>query len=329
MITKVSFVFKPVTDILLMFVGPIIIGGYIYYWLRPIVRKLSKGRFKKYKGLISIVVILLFISVFVVIISSLGVNLKSEFEKVILKESSSDKYLQGAKDYLDKLNIDSSYLNKYFDQFKEWINNLLKNVPGMFSEVGNFFTQLILVPFVLFYLLKEEDEIKVEIEKILPENHKKEEINLLKKLDSVLQTYIVGQLLVALIIGILMFIGYLFIKMPNALLMASFSVITAVIPLIGAFLGIVPALFISLTIGIDMFIKIIILSVIVQQLEGNLITPNLMGSRLNIHPFVIMAVVIISINLLGLFGGFIGIPLYLVISILLKEVYKTRKKEKI
>lgn len=327
--SKVYYIFEPVFDILIMFVGPVIIGGFIYYWLRPITRKLSKGKFKKYKGLISIVVILVFFIFISVVISLSGVKLKEEFQSFVYQIVDEDSgIINNINSELSKINIDMSMFNKYVGEMKEKIIDFLSNVPKMFSSIGDFATQITLIPFVLFYLLKEEDEIAYSIKNRLNSKYKEDELDLLKDLDSVLSTYIVGQLLVALIIGALMFIGYLIIKMPNPLLLATFSVVTAVIPLIGAFLGIIPALFLSLTIGFDMFIKVIVLSIIVQQLEGNLITPNLMGKRLNIHPFIVMIVIIISINLLGIFGAFIGIPLYLLISISIKEIIKMRKKYK-
>lgn len=328
--TKIDYVFKPVINLIVMFIGPVIISGFIYYWLRPISRGLTRGKLYKYKGLISILVIILFFSVFIFVLSLSGSVLKDQFQDTIFNMTNNQvDYLSLIEDNLAKYKIDINFY-KYLEEGKDYLMKVLTNLPNMFSGIGNFTTQLILVPFILFYLLKEEDQIGSKILGAIPKAYKREGTELARSLDGILSTYIVGQLLVALVIGVLMFIGYLLIKMPNALLMASFSIITAVIPMVGAFLGILPAILIALTIDLSLAIKVIVLSIVVQQLEGNLITPNLMGTRLNIHPFIIMIVVIVSINLLGLFGAFIGIPLYLVISILVKELVKfNRNKKKI
>lgn len=333
-ITKISYLFKPIIDLGFMFLGPIIIGGFIYYWLRPLTRKLASGKMKKYKGLISIGVIILFFMVLVIVLSSAGGVLTEQLQDTIMKISQDETdYMKLIEEKLADFNLDSSFYKKYIEEGKNYLLKLASNIPGifsgLFSGIGNFTTQLLLVPFILFYLLKDEDEIANNLKAKFPSKYKNQARELFQQLDGVLSTYIVGQLLVALIIGVLMFFGYLIIKMPNAFLMASFSVVTAVIPFIGAFIGILPAIIIALTVDFGLAIKIVILSIIVQQIEGNFITPNFMGSRLNIHPFIVMIVVIISINLLGLFGAFIGIPLYLVITILTKALIKFKKsKEK-
>lgn len=326
--TKVDYVFKPIVSLIAMFIGPVIIAGFIYYWLRPITRSLTRGKLYKYKGLISILVIILFFSIFIFALSLSGSVLKDQFQDTIFNMTNNQvDYLSLIEENLAKYKIDINFY-KYLEEGKDYLIKVLTNLPNMFSGIGNFTTQLILVPFILFYLLKEEDQIGSKILGIIPKAYKGQGAELARNLDGILSTYIVGQLLVALVIGVLMFIGYLIIKMPNALLMASFSIITAVIPMVGAFLGILPAILIALTIDLSLAIKVVVLSIVVQQLEGNLITPNLMGNRLNIHPFIIMIVVIVSINLLGLFGAFIGIPLYLVISILLKELVKFKRSKK-
>ncbi len=112
--SKVYYIFEPVFDILIMFVGPVIIGGFIYYWLRPITRKLSKGKFKKYKGLISIVVILVFFIFISVVISLSGVKLKEEFQSFVYQIVDEDSgIINNINSELSKINIDMSMFNKY------------------------------------------------------------------------------------------------------------------------------------------------------------------------------------------------------------------------
>ena len=69
-----------------------------------------------------------------------------------------------------------------------------------------------------------------------------------------------------------------------------------------------------------MIVKVIVVSVIVQQLEGNIITPNIMGSKLNIHPFVVIVAVMVCANLFGVLGALIASPLYMCIKIIVKGI---------
>ena len=69
MMSQVGYIFKPLFDIIGMFLGPLIIGGFVYYWIRPVTRKLSQGKLAKHKGLVSVVSMLLFFTILIVVIS--------------------------------------------------------------------------------------------------------------------------------------------------------------------------------------------------------------------------------------------------------------------
>lgn len=328
--TKVDDSIMPVIEIIGMLTIPIILGTFIYYALRPIV-KLLGDKFG-HKGIFAFLTIIVFLGIFTVIIIFGGAAVKAQFEDAfVLNQDKLNEY----KDFLDKkiqqVAPDLNVFGKLYENAQKYITNISKGVGsslmGIFSSIGNIGTQIVLIFFVLFYLLKEDDEFVEKANSKIPDKHKNEILSMEKRINDILSTYINGQLLVALVIGTLMFIGYLIIGMPNALLMASFSLITSIIPLIGPFLGVLPAILIALTIDFTLVIKISITALIVQQLEGNLITPNIMGSRLKLHPLAVIFIVIISVKLMGVLGAFIGIPLYLILVAIGKTMYKIAKKE--
>ena len=218
-------------------------------------------------------------------------------------------------------------LERINNNIKEFLSSIGSNAMGIFSSVGSFTTQVILTPFILFYLLKDDKIFKEKLFSKIPKKYKRELEKLANKIDLILSTYINGQLLVASVIGGLMFIGYLIIGMPNALLMALFSLLTSVIPLIGPLLGVLPALLIALTIDFGLAIKIVITAIIVQQLEGSFITPKIMGDKLKLHPLAVIVIVIVSIQLFGILGAFIGTPLFLVTVNIIKTLYKINKSK--
>lgn len=107
--------------------------------------------------------------------------------------------------------------------------------------------------------------------------------------------------------------------------------ITNLIPFIGPFLGALPAVLIAITIDWKMILKVVALAFIIQQAEGDFITPKIVGDKLKIHPLAVIFIILISVHLFGIFGAFIGVPLYLILSILIKAVISIRndnKKEK-
>lgn len=328
--TKVDDSIRPVIEVVGMLIVPLILGTFLYYALRPIV-KFFGDRFG-HKGIFAFLSIILFLGIFVVISIFGGSAVKDQFDDAfIINQDKLTEYRDFLDNKLQDIAPDLNIFGKLYENAQKYITNIGKGlgsgVVGVFSSIGNIGTQIVLMFFVMFYLLKEDDKFVYKAKEKLPKKHKGELLKMTERINEILSTYINGQLLVALFIGVFMFIGYLIIGMPNALLMGSFSLITAVIPFIGAFLGILPALLIALTIDFSMVVKIIVLTLVVQQVESNLVTPNIMGSKLELHPLLVIFIVIISVKLMGILGAFIGIPLYLTLVTIGKTIYRITKNK--
>ena len=86
---------------------------------------------------------------------------------------------------------------------------------------------------------------------------------------------------------------------------------------------------IGVTINTTMLIKIILAVIIVQQIEGDSITPRIIGNKLNLHPLSVILIVIISVTIFGILGAFIGIPLFVILSVIIKSIYKIYMMKKL
>lgn len=318
---KISFLIMPFYGIFRTILMPIIISLFLYYALRPIIRRFYNKKVPKGLIIILTLVVLTFIIALIIVYGGTVIThqFQSSFKISLEKLTSSQTYItEKIRAYVPDFEFSQNTLSS--------INNLLKkfagNVGSLFSGISNVGTQVILIPFILFYMLKDDKSFSAGFIKIMPQKYRAIIRNMLEDIDKVLSIYISGQLLVGLVIGVLMFIGYLIIGMPNALLMGFFSMITSVIPMIGAFLGIIPAILLALTLDLSMIIKVVIVAIIVQQIEGNFITPNIVGNKLKIHPLAVIFIIIIGVSLFGFAGAFIGIPLYLTIKIFLEGMYK-------
>lgn len=327
LLDRVSFLLSPIVTISKTVLTPIIISLFLYYVLRPVVRMFDRTKINKS------LVILLIIASFTFIISVIVVyggsvvthQFQSSFSSSLNKILNSQTFIaEKIKEVIPDFELSQNTLGS--------INNIVRkfagNMGSVFSSLGNIGTQAILIPFILFYMLRDDRSFAESFIKIIPQKYRALVRTTLIDVDNILSIYISGQLLVALVIGMLMFIGYLIIGMPNALLMSFFATITSVIPFIGPFLGILPALLISLTINFSMLIKIVVVAIVVQQVEGNLITPNIVGSKLNIHPLAVILIIIMAVSLFGIFGAFVGIPLYLSLKIIIASVYKLTAMKK-
>jgi predicted PurR-regulated permease PerM len=151
---------------------------------------------------------------------------------------------------------------------------------------------------------------------------------MLDDVDKTLSAYIIGQAIIALTIGILMYIGYLILGLNYALILAVFAMVTAFIPILGAFIGVIPAVLVGLTVNPLMALKVLILMIIVQQLEGNLISPQIIGKRLNIHPLTFIIILLAAASLFGFIGMLIAVPVYAVCKIIGKKIYEIYRMDK-
>lgn len=315
----VNFIKTILTIILL----PSIIASFFYYLLRPSVQFLVKKKFNKTIAIIS---------VFLVIIA-FGAILTTFAGRVIVKEFSS--FYETILEYFRQ---SPSTVKELFSQNEFWNfslgnieNNLLDSSQAVFqvftetmsrwvtniTEVG---TIIILIPIITFFLLKDDKLLYSSIVKVIPSKFKDKGTDIIGEIDDLLQKYFLGQLVVAGFLGVLTYIGYLIIGLPNALFLATFSMIFSIIPFLGPLIGIIPAIFLGWTVGPFMILKVIIILGITQQLEGNVIRPKIMGNRLNMHPMIIIFLVVIAIAIYGFIGAFFVIPLYGMLRIVVKHL---------
>lgn len=322
LLSKVSYVLTPVKAVSKVLFIPFIISLFIYYILRPGVRLIQR-KVKKMPKTLSIVLVLLAFVVFLSTVVFAGIlAVEREFDQSFAIDMNSlMDYFYVIDNNLGGILTEYALTSQIVAQLQKVVMNVSTSMFSVFSSVSNITFQLFIIPFILFYLLKEDGGIIAAILEFVPKSQRHWIKKTLENMDKGVSTYIGGQLLVATVIGILMFIAYLIIGMPNALLMAFFSMITSIIPFVGPFLGIIPAMLVGLTIDVWMLVKIFVAMQIVQQIEGNLITPNLMGNKLNLHPLAIFLIVIISVTLFGVMGAFIGIPTFIVLAIVVKDLY--------
>ncbi|MCH4826468.1 MAG: AI-2E family transporter [Planococcus sp. (in: firmicutes)] len=332
---KIDYVLEPIQIIIATIFAPVLLGGLFYYLLRPIVNWLARF-VPKIVG----------IGIIFTIIALTASLLLYFFGPVITKQV--DSLVNLAPETVEEVTEESDHFLANFqfggvtgseiriwtlDYLENLSEGLLDNVMNILALLMNIVIVLIVVPFVLFFLLKDDDKFIPHLTKYLPEEHKLEGKKILKDVDQTLSAFIVGQAFVAGVVGTLMYIGYLIIGLDYALSLAIFAMFLIIVPFLGPLIGIVPALFVALTSG-DMWMamKVILVLLVVQQIEGNLVTPNIMGNRLNIHPLTIILLLMIAGALYGFVGILIAIPTYAVLKTLVHNFRlfnRLRKKREV
>ena len=191
----------------------------------------------------------------------------------------------------------------------------------MIGAVTSITMTIVTVPFVLFYMLKDGPKLLPNIKRMLPAKQADVIGDLLVKMSDTIAKYISGQVIECLFVGTFSAIGYGLVGIPYALLIGMFAGITNIIPYLGPYIGLVPAIFIALSMSFKEVILVIVVCVVVQQIDGNLVYPNVIGKSLDIHPLTIIMILLAAGNIAGLLGMILAIPLYAVSKVVVTYVY--------
>ncbi|HJF33249.1 MAG TPA: AI-2E family transporter [Sporosarcina psychrophila] len=310
---------------------PLLLGGVLYYITEPIQRFLEKRKVPRWGSILSIFAILIAVVwIFVAIIGppvTKQINNLVENAPAIAKEINvmQDSLLQQKNNLPEKLeeSIDSAAnsLQTIAVNFGKWVVQFLQSfLQAMFL--------LILVPFFFIFMLKDHEKFAPFIYKFFSGTRQEWIKKTLHDIDTVLRSYIQGQLLISFLLAVLLFIGYLSIGLEYALLLAIFGLFMNLIPFIGPWISAVPPIIIGFIQDPKTGILAAIVMVVAQQIESNLITPNVMGKTLDIHPLTVITVILAAGNIGGFLGIIIAVPTYAVGKAIVKNIYARRKEIK-
>jgi predicted PurR-regulated permease PerM len=141
-------------------------------------------------------------------------------------------------------------------------------------------------------------------------------------MDFALSSYIQGQIIVSICVGILAYIAFLIIGLDYPLVLALVAMFTNVIPFIGPWIGTIPAVIVGLLNSPFMALLVVLAVVVVQQIESNLISPQVMGRKLSIHPLTIIFLLLVAGRFAGLLGLILAVPTYAVGKVLVLHIYR-------
>jgi len=316
-------ILRPLWDFFLSLMYPIISAGFLYYLLRPSVKLLVRYKMSTPLAIslvyffILIVLVLLGTYIYPVLakqLDELAQTPVQQIEAVKQKTVSIINFFNFNMYSPQEINNFITYFLK--NSYSLMVNNILDTV----SRATQIVITLILTPIILFYFLRDDSFFTSKLEKILPDPYSEELLKLLKEMDTTLSNVITGQSLVALILGSIIFIGYLAIGLQHALFLAIFAMIFDTIPIVGVFLSLIPALMIAFSTSTFMVFKVIIVTLIAHLLEANLISPQIMGPRLHIHPLTIILLLLACGSMYGILGLFLATPLYALFKIIVFRV---------
>ena len=232
--------------------------------------------------------------------------------------------------YLEKVDIDWITLKS---QLENWIQQLSSTILGSTaSAIGSFATSLIdgVVAFVFcIYILANKETLNRQFGRLarawLPDRFTDTVSHIFAVCGDVFQQFIVGQTTEAVILGTLCGVGMAILRIPYAPMVGALVGVTALIPYVGAFLATVVGAFMILTVNPFKALVFVIYLLALQQVEGNLIYPRVVGAKINLPAMWVLAAITVGGNLAGPIGMLLGVPAASAVYALLREA--TQKRE--
>jgi predicted PurR-regulated permease PerM len=210
-----------------------------------------------------------------------------------------------------------------FDRAQNLTENLLRSLLGFIPRAFNFGVTLFGIIFVAIYLLVDVRKVKATFLRTVPAHYRHDARDLWEAFGQSLSRYLGGLVFVVMIQGVLAAAALYLLGVRYAILLGVWVSLTAIIPYLGAFLGGIPAVIVALVFGSPHFesstttaILTIVAYVLIQQLEGNFLTPRIQGQALHVHPILVLLAVIAGGELAGLAGIVFAVPALAVFRVL-------------
>ncbi|MCI1136907.1 AI-2E family transporter [Enterococcus gallinarum] len=331
MFTKVSYLFEPIWQFLAIVGLPIILAGILYYLMNPAVDYLERKGIKRIYSIFGLFILVIGLIVWGVVVivpkiqeqsMSFVENLPGYLDIIENKvnEILSDPIFSQVQDQLEASN--EKLIASMTDIIQNLSRSTIQNIGSFFEAVATVVLAVITMPFILFYLLKDGRQLAPYFVKFLPTKMRKPSLTVLKEMNDQVSSYIRGQLTVAFAVAIMFMVGFSLIGLDYAITLGIAAGFLNLIPYLGSFLAMVPAVFLGIVGGPVLLVKVLVVFVIEQTIEGRLISPLVLGNELSIHPVTILLVLLTSGKLFGLVGVILGIPVYAAAKVIITHIFE-------
>ena len=333
-LSKISFIFTPIIEFISVIMLPVILAGLLYYLLNPLVDMMEK---RKINRLVAITIV--FVLITVLLIWGLAVVIPNLQAQIVSFFRNMPSYLKQSKKIIDDL-LDSRLSEEFRPQIEQvtenissqlttWASNFSARAVNWASHFVSAASQVvvavIIMPFILFYLLRDGKNLKGYVTQFLPKKLREPVGQVLTDVNSQLANYVRGQITVAIIVAFMFMILFKIIGLRYGVTLAVVAGVLNLVPYLGSFLAMLPALVLGLIAGPVMLLKVIIVFIVEQTIEGRFVSPLILGSQLSIHPITILFVLLTSGSMFGIWGVLLGIPVYASAKVVITAIFKWYK----
>ena len=329
---------------------PFIIGGALAYILNFILKfyeeyVLSYKWFKNLKKNGKRGIGILFTYITATIISYLFIQfvLPQLIDSIVGLVNNIPQYLNDVtkltNEVVGNINLQPEYVDLITSKLGEAINYIITIVSNLLPVVGNFIVgatssilNIIIGIIISIYILIDKEKFCALSRKItcalFNEEHSQVAIDLAHRTNDTFGKFLSGKIIDSAIIGILTFIILTIFKMPYTILISVIIGITNIIPFFGPFFGAIPSFVIIMFVSPVKALWFLLIILIIQQLDGNVIGPKILGDSIGISAFWILFALLVAGKILGLVGMIIGVPLFAIIYSIIKDITESKLRKK-
>lgn len=319
------YVFQSVAELL----WPFVISFILAYLLAPLVGVLSR---RLPRTLAIGILVLSLVGAITIISYALVPRIIAEVRDLVLAlprygayfkklYASLNEWLEGYNYSGYALEIQQRFVDRLPEVGKLFADQTTSALRGLTSGIAALLN-LLMIPFVTFYVLKDYDRIREIGAKAIPTRHRARVLDFLDRIDEVLGQYVRGQLMVSTFIAVLTAFGLFISGIRFAVVLGITAGALNLIPYLGLTISLAVSLIVALMDagGWVQCLKVLAVFVVVQGIEGNFLSPRVVGRRVGLHPVWVMFALVVAANVYGMVGMLVAIPAAAVVNIIVKIV---------
>lgn len=328
----VSFVFRPVVVVFETLSMAFLISGVLYYFSSPLSDWLQGRGAPRTLAIVAVffvliaVIVLMILAVVPILLSELTRLAVSLPDKIMALEALLAE-ASGHPAAAQLVDPEALEMDRILDGLADILAGTIAQVTRSFVYVvgvfTNFLATVLIVPFLLYYFLKERGKgtLSTIVQRYGPRKLASRIDEMLFDINRMLGFYFQGVTIVCLCVGLMALLGFIIIDLDFALTLAIIIGVTNIIPYLGPFIGAIPAVLVGLAESPGQMILVIIVITVLQQIESLFISPQVMGRKVSLSPLAVILVIMVAGRLAGLLGIILAVPVFTVAKIIVGHVY--------
>jgi predicted PurR-regulated permease PerM len=318
-------------------ITPFVISAGLAFLGDPMVDRLERLKFFRWQvsRTVAVVIVFILISALLVLVLLIVLPLlRDQVQRLVEKAPAMFEWVVGtalpwiqARLGLTAIEVDAQSLTEALKSYWKEVSSALVGVLGSVSRSGqavlHWLINLVLIPVVTFYLLKDWDKLIEGIRTLLPRQIEPTVSALSRKIEEVLGAFIRGQLMVMIALGLIYALGLWLIGLDLAFIIGMGAGLLSIVPYLGTFVGVVAAVIAAVFQFQDILHTLMVLLVfgVGQSLESMVLTPKLVGDRIGLHPVAVIFAVLAGGQLFGFLGILLALPVAAALNVLVEYLH--------